>query len=200
MSPITSSDVLMMPTPPLFDFETFPILETERLILRELRPGDAEAIMEIRGDYEVTRYNTGEPYEFLWQAQDLIAGIGAEYAQKRELRWGITLKSLDRVIGICGFNYWSRRDHRGSIGYDLARAHWGNGYMPEALRAVLRFGFTQMGLNRIEADTSLYNTNSQRVLRKLGFSEEGRQREHYFEDGAYHDLLLFALLKRDFIG
>jgi [ribosomal protein S5]-alanine N-acetyltransferase len=186
--------------PPLFDFETFPILQTERLLLRDLRPSDAEAVMDIRGDYEVTKYNTGEAYEFLWQAQDLIAGIAAEYAQKRELRWGITLKGEGKVIGLCGFNYWSRRDHRASIGYDLARAYWGKGIMPEALGAVLRFGFTEMGLNRIEADTSVYNTNSQSVLAKMGFQPEGRQREQYYEEGAYHDLLLFSLLKHEFLS
>jgi [ribosomal protein S5]-alanine N-acetyltransferase len=181
-----------------FDFETFPVLSTERLILRELKASDAEAVMKIRGDYEVTKYNTGEAYEFLWQAQDLIAGIAAEYSQKRELRWGITLRQEDTVIGLCGFNYWSRRDHRASIGYDLARAHWGKGIMPEALTAVLEFGYTRMGLNRIEADTSIYNVNSQQVLRKLGFQQEGHQREQYYENGAYHDLLLFSLLKREF--
>lgn len=182
---------------PIFDFETFPVLETERLILRELRPDDAEAVMVIRGDYQVTKYNTGEAYEFLWQAQDLIAGIAVEYAQKREIRWGMTLKPRDTVIGLCGFNYWSRRDHRASIGYDLAHAYWGQGIMPEALRAILHFGFQQMGLNRIEADTSLYNTNSQQVLRKLGFQQEGHQREQYYENGSYHDLLLFSLLKNE---
>jgi [ribosomal protein S5]-alanine N-acetyltransferase len=115
------------------------------------------------------------------------------------LYWGITLKSIDTVIGMIGYNYWNRVDHRGSVGFDLARAYWGQGIMPEALREVLRFGFERMGLNRVEADASVYNVQSQRTLQKVGFRQEGHLHEQYHEADSYHDLLLFALLKRQFM-
>lgn len=184
----------------LFDFSVFPILTTERLILREITGADAAAIMTIRGDYEVTKYNSGIAYTQIDQARRLIDRMTEGYQQQAEIRWGITLKTNPEVIGMCGYNYWSIVDHRGSIGFDLARSAWGQGIMPEALHAVLRFGFEQMQLNRIEADCSLANNNSQRVLQKLGFYQEGHQHEQYFENGAYHDLLLFALLKHDYNG
>jgi [ribosomal protein S5]-alanine N-acetyltransferase len=188
--------------PSTFDFTTFPVLETERLILREIAPADAPGIFRIRGDYEVTKYNSGAPYTTIDQARDLIKAIAASYHEKKEIRWGITLKGQvfgpDSIIGMCGYNYWSRRDFRGSVGYDLAHAYWGRGIMPEALQAMLAFGFERMNLNRIEADASVYNTASIRVLEKLGFQQEGIQREQYFEDGAFHDLALFALLKHEY--
>lgn len=184
----------------LFDFSSFPMLETPRLILREIIPEDAPAIFRIRGDYEVTRYNSGAAYTHIQQAGQLIANMLAAYLEKRELRWGITLKGEPAagVIGMCGYNYWEHTDQRASVGYDLAQAFWGRGIMPEALQAIFEFGWTRMGLNRIEAGTSIYNTASVRVLEKLGFRQEGHQREQYYEDGHFHDLLLFALLRREY--
>lgn len=191
-------------TPPQFQFEAFPILETPRLLLREIVRADAPSILRIRGDAEVTRYNTGAPYQSLDDAIALIDDMALLYRQKRELRWGIMLKGVDGltdgVIGMCGYNYWVQADQRASIGYDLARAFWRDGIMTEALRAVLGFGFTQMSLNRIEAEVAVENTASIKLLRKLGFRREGIQREQFFEDGLFHDLLLFGLLRREYAG
>jgi ribosomal-protein-alanine N-acetyltransferase len=183
----------------LFDFTMFPVLCTPRLVLRQLIPEDAAAVFEIRGDYQVTRLNIGPAYTHLGQAAELIDSITAGYRQGIELRWGIALAGQpDWVIGMVGYNEWNRRDRRGSVGYDLARDYWGLGIMPEALREALRFGFGRMGLNRVEADASAENTASSRVLEKLGFGLEGRQRQQYFDQGAFHDLLLYGLLKAEF--
>lgn len=180
-----------------FDYEQFPTIETDRLRLREITLADDDAIFAIRGDYEVTRYNIGAPYTDLERARQLIRDMTHQYAEKQDLRWGITLKPDEPVIGMIGFNYWNRTDHRGSVGFDLARAYWRRGIMREALNVVLRFGFESMALNRIEADASVENEASINLLLSLGFHQEGRQREQYFEDGTYHDLLLFGLLKRE---
>jgi ribosomal-protein-alanine N-acetyltransferase len=183
-----------------FDFSAFPRLETERLILRQIVLDDAQAIFRIRGDYEVTRYNTGQAYEHLDQARDLITAMTNAYEEQSEIRWGITLRADDTIIGMCGYNYWIRRDRRGSVGYDLARAYWGQGIMTEAVHAIIAFGFECMGLNRIEADADSRNPASARVLEKIGFRHEGLQREQFFEHGHFHDLLLFSLLKNDYEG
>jgi len=182
-----------------YDFSAFPTLETPRLILRELIADDDDAVYIIRSDIEVTRHNTGAPYTDIQQARTLISDIGWNYKDQSEIRWGITLKTDPTwVIGMCGYNYWIRRDQRVSIGYDLAHAYWGNGIMTEALSAICRFGFEQMGLHRIEADVSADNPASGRVLEKLGFKQEGRLREQYWEWGEFHDLLLYSLLRREF--
>ncbi len=182
-----------------FNFEKFPVLKTERLILRQLTLDDVDAVYAIRSDYEVTRLNIGAAYIILDQARILIESILDNYQRGNELRWGITLKDGDdTVIGMCGYNYWARRDFRGSVGYDLARAYWGQGIMTEATRAVIKFGFDKMALNRIEADASVENVASIRILEKLGFHQEGIEREQYFEGGEFHDLMLFSLLRRDY--
>ncbi len=183
----------------LFDFGRFPELESERLLLRELIPSDADAVLRIRGDYAVTRYNGGLPYSNRQQALSLIECIADDYAAKKSIRWGITLKPYPEVIGMIGYNYWIRADFRASIGYDLARAYWGRGLMPEAVRAILDFGFACMALNRVEADASAANHASIRVLQKVGFQTEGQQHEQYYEESGFHDLALFALLRRDYL-
>ncbi|MBZ0304280.1 MAG: GNAT family N-acetyltransferase [Anaerolineae bacterium] len=185
----------------LFDFSTFPTLQTERLILRDITLDDVIGVYHIRSDYQVTRYNSGAPYTHIDQARRLIQAIRDGYTDKNELRWGITQKNgNDRVIGMCGFNYWHRKDQRASVGYDLARASWGQGIMSETLRAVIAFGFEQMQLNRIEADCTVENEASSRLLLHLGFQPEGLQREQYYEEGRFWDLRLFALLRRAYQG
>lgn len=183
----------------MFDFSVFPILENERLRLREMTMEDAEAIFAIRGDYEVTKYNIGAPYPTIERAQKLIAGMKEEYLAQSEIRWGITIKPYDEVIGMVGFNYWNRQDNRASVGFDLNRSYWRRGIMAEALRLIVIFGFEEMGLNRIEADASIHNAASINLMKSLGFVQEGVQREQYYEDGVYHDLVLLSLLKRDWL-
>lgn len=183
-----------------FDFSQFPKLETERLILREILPSDYQAIYAIRSDYEVTRYNIGGAYTSVEQAKRLIISMQDEFHIETAIRWGISLKADERVIGMVGYNYWNLTDHRGSVGFDLLQSQWRKGIMSEALEAVIRFGFEEMNLNRIEADASIYNKASMAILGKMGFMQEGIQREQYYEDNAYHDLVLFALLKREWYG
>lgn len=182
---------------PTFDFKAFPKLTTDRLIMRQLLRSDDQAIFEVRNNYQVTKYNIGDAYTRIEQAQKLIENIRLEFAQKRTIRWGITLKTSNQVIGMVGFNYWDQTDCRASIGFDLRQDRWRKGIMTEAVNRVIQFGFVNMGLNRIEADASIYNVGSITLLHKVGFMQEGVQREQYYEDGTYHDLVLFALLKRE---
>jgi len=180
-----------------FDFSSFPVLETDRLVLRQMKADDDRAVYEIRNDYQVTKYNIGDAYTDIRQAQTLIRNIQTEFDNEKTMRWGIVVKPQNKVIGMVGYNYWDQLDHRASIGFDLRQDHWRRGIMSEAVQEVLRFGFEDMRLNRVEADASIYNVGSITLLRKVGFLQEGVQREQYYEDGNYHDLILFALLKRE---
>jgi RimJ/RimL family protein N-acetyltransferase len=184
----------------IFDFTTYPILETARLQMRKLSRFDAQAIFELRSDYQVTKYNIGDAYTNIEQARDLIRNIQSEYVERKTIRWGITVKPHDTVVGMIGFNYWDRNDHRAAIGFDLRQDHWRKNIMTEAVSEVIRFGFQNMGLNRIEADASIYNVGSITLLQHMGFMQEGIQREQYYEGGNYHDLVLFALLKCEWLS
>ncbi len=184
---------------PSFDFTTFPRLESERLILGRIVRSDADDVLRIKGDYAVTRYNGGQPYTERAQAIGLIERLDLGYDDKRAVAWGIALRNVGKVIGIVGYKSWIRPDYRAAIGYDLAQAYWGQGIMPEAVHTILGFGFAQMALNRVEADANIANRASIRVLQKVGFKSEGFQSEQYYEDGAFHDIALFGLLRRDYL-
>ncbi len=177
-------------------FQSFPTLETDHLRLREITPDDAEAIFAIFGDEEVTRYYDLYTFRTLGEAYDLIDYVNDAFVSERQIRWGIERKSDGLLVGTCGF-VWLRT-HRGEIGYDLARAHWGHGIMVEALTALLGYGFETLDLNRIEALTMVENERSARLLRRLGFTEEAHLREYDYFKEAFHDMRLFALLRREF--
>jgi RimJ/RimL family protein N-acetyltransferase len=89
---------------------------------------------------------------------------------------------------------------RCEMGYALARAHWGGGYVSEALRALLNFGFTALDLNRIEADVDPRNGASARVLEKLGFQKEGFMPERWIVQGEPADTVYYGLLRRHWNG
>jgi ribosomal-protein-alanine N-acetyltransferase len=177
-------------------FSAFPEIETERLLLREIMPEDASAILRIFGDPEVTRYYDLDTYNTMDQAKELIDFFDESFELERAVRWGIALKESDELIGTCGY-VWIRQ-FRGEIGYDLAREHWRKGYMSEALEAILEFGFDSLGLNRVEALVMTDNAASSGLLRSLGFMEEGVLRQHDFFKDEFHDMRLFSLLREEF--
>ncbi len=180
----------------------FPVLETERLVLRELRESDADAVFQIFGDDAVTRYYDLATFTDVAQARQLLARMNARNASGDALRWGIALRENDALIGTGGFNSFVRGWFRAGIGYDLAQAYWNKGYMTEALSAMVRYGFEKlesagMPLNRIEALVAPGNDASVRVLTKIGFRREGILREYGFWKNRYWDLEMFALLKQE---
>lgn len=187
-----------MATSKSLDLE-FPQLETERLLLRELKSTDAEAVYRYLSDPEVTRYLATPPHRSLKQTQDLLNFLVSLFEKGEGFRWGITLKAGDAagvVIGTCGYHAWAKDHFRAEIGYELARAYWGQGIMAEATEALLTFGFEQMALHRVEAMVLEGNRASARFLEKLGFQQEAVLRDYEFVQGRFRDVLLFALLSK----
>lgn len=178
--------------------EAYPRLETERLVLRALRLDDADFIFQEWGDAVVTYYMWDEdPLASREQAEEMLRPLQTPDVMPNFKWWGIELKAEGRLIGTCGYCRWDRQHHRAEIGYDLWPDYWGQGLMPEALRALLRYGFTEMGLNRAEATTHTDNRQSQRVLAKLGFQREGVLRAYYRRGSAYTDQVAFSLLRSE---
>lgn len=180
--------------------EKLPRLETERLVLRELRESDADAMFQIFGDDAVTRYYDLATFTNVEQARQLLARMNARNANGDALRWGIALRENDVVVGTGGFNSFARSWFRAGIGYDLAQAYWNRGYMTEALDAMVRYGFEKLDLHRIEALVVPGNDASARVLTKVGFQREGTLREYAYWKNRFWDLEMFALLKQEWNG
>lgn len=184
----------------VFDFSTFPTLTTTRLNLRELQPEDAPDVFVFRSDPEVQKYND-VPMQDISEAETFISELLHGYKNRQLIIWAITFPAEDVVIGLCGFNYWNLYHSRAEIGYDLALAWWGQGIGTEAVGEMVRFGFEEMYLNRIEAGTIADNHGSVRLLEKLGFQREGTRRKHSWEeDGTYHDSAIYGLLREEWVA
>ena len=176
----------------------FPILETERLILRALSEEDATTLFKYWSDDEVTSYMNIDAFTDLSQARNMINLLNSLLKEKQAIRWGIYSKELACLIGTCGYNSGLKQEtYIGEIGYELGRQHWGKGYMAEALEPILEYGFNILDLNRIEAYVMLENTKSASLLERLGFQKEGILRERGYYKNGFWDEYIFSLLKKD---
>jgi ribosomal-protein-alanine N-acetyltransferase len=151
---------------------SFPSLETERLRLREPLPSDAAAIFEFRSDARVQQYNA-DPISSLPDAEALIERTRTMFQWQTGIPWVVELKQETKVIGLVGFSEWSRKTGHANIGYDFAFEYWGKGLASEAVRAIIKYGFSVIALQRIEAETSKENLPSIKLLKKLGFEHGG---------------------------
>lgn len=185
-----------------FGFNTFPVLETERLHLRQILPTDAEAWLAVFDHPDVMRYLTGfdEPTTNLTEVESFVRWADDIFTRKSGLRWAITLKPDNAMIGTCGFHLYKPMQRCAEIGYELHHDYWRLGIMTEALTAILQFGFEQMQLHRAEANVTVGNQASGGLLRRLGFTLEGTWRDKAFSHGQFHDLWQFGLLENEYRG
>jgi ribosomal-protein-alanine N-acetyltransferase len=172
-------------------------LRTDRLLLRPLCAADAPAIYAIRADPTVMRYASSPPLTSLDQAAAFIARENAGNAAGESLRLGLQRVEDDILIGTCLLFHINPQCRRAEIGYELRTDAWGRGYMHEALLALLRLGFSELALNRIEADIDPRNAASARSLERLGFSKEGHLRQRWIVNGEVSDSAFYGLLLRD---
>lgn len=177
-------------------FEDLPELETERLLLRKMRLDDAQAMFAYASDPEVTRYVLFETHRSVEDSEAFLRSAVEGYERGDFGGWGIVLKDSGRFVGTCGMDH-APEHARAELGYVLSREQWGKGLMPEAVRAVIRFGFGRMELNRIQARCIAENTASARVMEKVGMTYEGTLREYELIKGAYRDMKFYSILRRE---
>src|SRR6266850_583304 len=101
-------------------FATFPILETERLILRAVTPADTEDLFQIRSDPRAMRYFGSSPMTSIAQAEQLVSQFAIDFAGQIGIRWAITQRGATRLIGTCGYWRLIKPHFRAEIGYELA--------------------------------------------------------------------------------
>jgi [ribosomal protein S5]-alanine N-acetyltransferase len=172
-------------------------LRTERLFLRPLAPSDAEPLFAVFSDPAVMRYWSTSPWASVAQAHELIAKDQMALPAGEHIRLGIEITGTAGLIGMCTLFDFVDQCKRAEIGYGMSRSFWGNGYMHEALVALLDYGFRDLGLNRIEADVDPRNVASARCLERLGFVKEGHLRERWIVEGEVSDTSFYGLLRRD---
>ncbi len=176
------------------------ILTTERLKLRPLAASDADSLFAIFSDPRVMRYWSTAPWTSVDKAHEMIAKDATALAAGEHVRLGMETVADGRLIGHCSLFNFNVQCQRCDIGYGLAFAAWGHGYMHEALTALLNYGFAELSLNRVEADIDPRNAASTKTLERLGFQNEGFLRERWVMDGEVSDSGLYGLLRRDWLA
>jgi len=160
--------------------DTFPTLETDRLILRQLTPEDTQTIFRNFSDPDVAKWFFEEPLTEIDQAVKFIDLFNNEFKNGKGLTWAIVIKNEAACVGTCGYGDIELGD-RGEIGFDLAKEQWGKGLMSEALVPVIDYGFDVLRLSKIEAHSYSANTRAIHLLEKLGFQlDRTSEHSHYF--------------------
>jgi len=172
-------------------------LETPRLKLIELNTNHLEDLFTIYKDDETMRYWDDYPHNDKQQTKKLLDLFARRIKEGTGICWGITLKENDqKVIGTISYNRYSK-DGIGTIGYILARDYWNKGIMTEVLTEFIEFGFTDLGIHRIEAHVEPGNIGSEKILEKIGFQREGLLRQRHQYKGKYQDQIYYALQRTD---
>ena len=152
-----------------FNFNPFPVLETERLLLRHLRSEDDNEIFFLRSDERVLKYLVAPKANNIEDARAFIRKIVENVKKNESVYWGICLKDHPKLIGtICFWNI-VKRDRKAEIGYVMHPDFQGKGLMQEAISKVIQYGFEQMRLQVIEAILDPGNVASVKVLERNNF-------------------------------
>jgi ribosomal-protein-alanine N-acetyltransferase len=176
------------------NFNPFPTIPTERLLLRQVSMGDVNEIFFLRSDPTVMRYIDRAPAQSTEDAATFIRMINELETNNEAVTWAITIKGDAKLIGT--FCFWNiKKEHyRAEIGYVLHPGFQGKGIMQEVMTAALQYGFNEMKLHSIEANVNPENMASIKLLERNKFIREGLFKENYFFDGKYFDSAIYSLL------
>lgn len=176
------------------NFNPFPLLVTERLLLRKITLHDADEIFMLRSSKNIMLYIDRPMAIDKTDAINYINIITDALTNNAGITWGITLKNNKELIGTIGFWRILKEHYRAEIGYMLNESFQRKGIMQEAIAAVLGYGFDIMQLHSVEANVNPLNTASQKILERNGFVPEAHFRENYYYNGKFLDTYIYSLL------
>jgi [ribosomal protein S5]-alanine N-acetyltransferase len=175
-------------------FEVLPsTIAIGAVTLRALSVEDAPAVHAYASDPEVARFTLWPPHISIDSSREFLTALSSPTV----VSWAIVLNEEQSVVGMVFLHSLNRWHKNAEIAFNVARSQWKKGIATEAVKAVIRFAFEEIGLNRVEATCMLGNIGSQRVLEKIGMSKEGTMRRSHFRYDGFHDMELFSILRRE---
>ena len=170
-----------------------PNLSSGRLLYRPITIDDIDFVYKLFSRSETNRHSEDKNVASMEEAVKMYK----KYMEPNDSeRFRVLIESLNgEPMGTIGLYLYSKEHKRAEIGYDLMKEHWGNGYITEAVKTIVDYGFNTLGLVRIEATVDSENGASAKVLEKNGFKHEGTLRKRFFHDDKWHDELVYGLLK-----
>lgn len=176
------------------NFDPFPVITTDRFLLRRINKSDVNEIFFLRSDERVMKYIDRPPAKTIDDALKFIQNINDLEKNNEAVTWAIAVRGNSKLIGtICFWNI-KKEHYRAEVGYVLHPEYWGKGIMQEVLTAVLQYGFKEMKLHSIEANVNPDNTASIKLLERNKFIREAYFKENYFYDGKFIDSAIYSLL------
>lgn len=173
-----------------------PGIRTQRLLLRPFRPEDAPAVQRFAGAREIADTTLNIPHPYTDGMAEEWIGTHAGAWERNEMATFAVTTTGDGLVGAVSLRL--RPEHRrAELGYWIGVPFWGRGYATEAARALVRFGFDTLDLNRIHATHFTRNPASGAVLRKIGMRHEGTLRQHVRKWNQAEDLALYAILRQE---
>ncbi|MCW3086567.1 MAG: GCN5-related N-acetyltransferase [Bacteroidetes bacterium] len=152
-------------------------IETERLYLCEFALEDAQLLIDLNSDREVTRYTGDGPVKDLDAAKKILSDVIFPQYKNNLGRWAVHLRSTGEFIGWCGLKHIAELNEI-DLGYRFFQKHWGQGYATEAAKAVMEYGATILNLETIVGRAAVGNLNSIKVLEKAGLTYKEHDVEH----------------------
>ncbi|MBQ3080487.1 MAG: GNAT family N-acetyltransferase [Clostridia bacterium] len=179
-------------------FDQMPRIETDRLVLRKLEMRDAPDMFEYSRDPLVAKHVLWDAQTSVSESRGYIRYMLRKYRSGEPSSWGIEEKASGKIIGTIGYMWYQRENNSCEVGYSLARAHWGRGYMTEALKAVIAYSFKTLRIHRVEAQHETDNLASGRVMEKCGMTKEGTLRGRLYNKGKYVDVHVYSILREEY--
>ncbi len=179
-------------------FDTMPVIETKRLVLRKLEMKDAHDIFEYSRDPQVAKHVLWDAHTSLSESRGTIRYMMRKYRGGEPSSWGIQEKASGKIIGTIGYMWYQRENNSCEVGYSLSRQHWNKGYMTEALKAVIDYSFRNLHLHRVEAQHETENGASGKVMEKCGMKKEGTLRGRLYNKGRYVDVNVYSILREEY--
>ncbi|MBK9109476.1 MAG: GNAT family N-acetyltransferase [Saprospiraceae bacterium] len=177
------------------NFNPFPEIRTQDIVLRNLRMDDAPAVFHLRSHPEVLKYLDRPPAGSLAEAELWIETVLKGTAANTSINWAVCLPTNERLLGTMAFWKIDETNHRAEIGYTLDPEWQGKGLMSRAMQEVLLYGFHVMNLHGIDANVNPKNQKSINLLTRFGFQKEAHFKENYYFDGKYLDSAIYCLLR-----
>jgi ribosomal-protein-alanine N-acetyltransferase len=174
-------------------FTPFPVLESDRLMLREIEEGDVADIYFLQSNTDVLQYLDSEPSPSPEATRIKMIKVKNDQLNNHCIEWGICLRGEEnKVIGL--ITYWRimNEHYRAEIGYRLDPAYHQRGIMSEAMTMVMKYGQNTMKLHSIEANINPSNTASILLLTKHGFEREGHFKENFYFNGRFIDSDIYS--------
>ena len=178
-------------------FTNMPKMESERLYFRAIKRHDVYDIYEYSSNPETSKYLLWNPHQSIDTTKEFIDIVISKYKSGDYNDWAIVYKDTEKMIGTCGFTRIDEDNRVVEIGYVLNPDFWGFGLATEAVERVLEFAFEVLNVNRVEAKFIFGNDASLNVMKKVGMTFEGYQREAIFSKGKFRTIGISSILKRE---